>query len=89
MEGLRVGIKFCGGCNPRYDRPALVSRLAGRFPRVCFLPVAEGERYDAVAVVCGCLAACARPPEGEWPIFWITGDTAVLEAWLSKQANAD
>ena len=24
---MKIGIKYCGGCNPRYNRTAVVSRL--------------------------------------------------------------
>ena len=51
----RVGIKYCGGCNPRFDRVAAVESLGCRA-----LPAARpGERYDLILVVCGCSAACA------------------------------
>lgn len=41
---MKVGIKYCGGCNPRYDRAAYVKVLCARHPdwdweyaqRVCY-----------------------------------------------------
>ena len=29
---MKVGIKYCGGCNPRYDRAASVRTLCARHP---------------------------------------------------------
>ena len=29
---MKVGIKYCGGCNPRYDRAAFVERLLSDHP---------------------------------------------------------
>ena len=27
----QIGVRYCGGCNPRYDRVALVKRIGGFF----------------------------------------------------------
>ena len=72
---MRVGVKYCGGCNPRYDRGALVRRLAAEFPGCAFGP-AEGP-MDFVLVVCGCARACAehaalRPRLGDGHKFIVT-----------------
>ena len=29
---MKVGIKYCGGCNPRYDRGEFVSKLLAAHP---------------------------------------------------------
>lgn len=29
---MKIGIKYCGGCNPRYDRSHEVDKLKKRFP---------------------------------------------------------
>lgn len=52
-----IRIKYCGGCNPRYDRAAHVRRLEEQFLQhtLCY----TGEEADYVVVVCGCTAACA------------------------------
>jgi hypothetical protein len=55
---VRVGIKYCGGCNPWYDRPAIVRRLQDDFPQAEVVRAGDAE-VDAVAVVCGCPVACA------------------------------
>lgn len=56
---MRIGIKYCGGCNPRYDRVAYVRTLAGRYPDAVFSPAEPEQDYDVVLVVCGCSAQCA------------------------------
>ncbi|MBM6926987.1 hypothetical protein [Pseudoflavonifractor phocaeensis] len=56
---MRIGIKYCGGCNPRYDRVAYVQTLACRYPNAVFEPAEPGRDYDVVLVVCGCSARCA------------------------------
>lgn len=55
---MRVGIKYCGGCNPRYDRVAFVERLKAGYPGEVFSYARLGEHYDLLLVVCGCTAQC-------------------------------
>jgi hypothetical protein len=52
-----IGIKYCGGCNPRYDRTSLVARLKSDLPKAQI--VGAGDVQDYVAVLCGCSSACA------------------------------
>ena len=33
----QIGVRYCGGCNPRYDRVALVKRIGGFFPEAEFV----------------------------------------------------
>ena len=56
---MTVGIKYCGGCNPRYDRVAFAAALAAACPEVSWVPAWPGESYDRLAVLCGCSARCA------------------------------
>ena len=52
---MRIGIKYCGGCNPRYDRVAAVKEL---HPEWKIEPAGEGGQ-EYILVVCGCTAVCA------------------------------
>lgn len=54
-----AGVRYCGGCNPRYDRAALVHSLEVSFPEVPFEPFRPESDYIAVLAVCGCPAQCA------------------------------
>lgn len=55
---MRRAVKYCGGCNPRYDRVAAVRRLETELGDV--LPAAQpGVAYDEVFVICGCSVRCA------------------------------
>lgn len=57
MTHVQIGIKYCGGCNPRYDRVREVASLIRQFPSFTF-------QYDTAVycpiwiVVCGCQSAC-------------------------------
>ena len=56
----RIGVRYCGGCNPRYDRVSVVKRLSGLLPEVEFVTAQAGESYTAAIVVSGCTARCAK-----------------------------
>jgi len=56
---IRVGIKYCGGCNPDYDRIALVEELKHRLAgRVEFVS-SETDNIEMILAVEGCPTACA------------------------------
>ena len=58
---MKAAVKYCGGCNPRYDRVALVERIVRE---CCLTPVGLGVADTDVAfVVNGCSRACASQTE--------------------------
>jgi len=57
---LHIGVKFCGGCNPRYDRVEALYKLKERFEdKVDFDYAKENEDYDVLLVIGGCTNCCA------------------------------
>lgn len=58
-ESVEIGVRYCGGCNPRYDRVALVECLVRLLPEHHFTAARQEESYSAVLVVCGCTSRCA------------------------------
>lgn len=57
---MTVQVKYCGGCNPRYDRSGLVGRIRRDFPGAAVIYEAPpGGAVDFVLVVCGCPVRCA------------------------------
>lgn len=70
-------VKYCGGCNSRYDRVAAHRMLEQKLGA---LPAAKaGEHYAVIFVLCGCTACCAD----------ISGVCADKLIWISEQANSD
>lgn len=57
-ERVEIGVRYCGGCNPRYDRVAVVKRLAALLPDCAFVTAERGKPYPAVLVVYGCPSRC-------------------------------
>ena len=58
-EKKKVGFRYCGGCNPRYDRGGMVRRIMEKHPEWETGVAAEGVDYDLLVVVGGCSACCA------------------------------
>jgi hypothetical protein len=57
---LNCGVKFCGGCNPRYDRMEALNRLKMFFnDKVNFDYAKEDIEYDVLLVIGGCTNCCA------------------------------
>ena len=50
----KAALRYCGGCNPRYDRTALVQKFREAFPQMKFEPFDPAEHYCACLVICGC-----------------------------------
>ncbi|MBP2639608.1 MAG: hypothetical protein H6Q66_559 [Firmicutes bacterium] len=59
MKGKHVSIKFCGGCNPRYERGAVARKISERI--IAQGAVSSYNQLDADLVIflSGCSASCA------------------------------
>jgi hypothetical protein len=58
-EKIKIGIKYCGGCNPEYDRVALVRHIEERLQGKAEFVEPGGEGIDLILAVEGCSTACA------------------------------
>ena len=58
-EQLTIGVKYCGGCNPTYDRVALVKQIEKRLRGKASLVRPDSEAVSLVLAVVGCSTACA------------------------------
>lgn len=71
---MKRAVKYCGGCNPRYDRVAAVRKLEARLGEK--LPAAQpGEDYDQLFVIYGCTSKCADVSQlAARELVWVTTD---------------
>lgn len=52
---LHCTVKFCGGCNPRYDRGAAYRHISSQLAGVAeFSYPEEGAQYDVLLILRGC-----------------------------------
>ncbi len=58
-EKLKIGLKFCGGCNPTYDRGAISEKIRRELKdTVDFVAIIDG-KVDMVLSIQGCNVSCA------------------------------
>lgn len=60
---MKIGIKYCGGCNPLFDRKKFAMRLMDDFKDLEFEPVGQDIKYDMILVINGCTRECAAHEE--------------------------
>ena len=76
---MRIGIKFCGGCNPRYDRVKLANVLKMKLHSCTVEDIEDNNIYDVVFVFSGCSVNCASIKEFKVlkKIYFITPETSI------------
>lgn len=57
---MKIGVKFCGGCNPTYERGEAYKKYRAMFPEHQYETVNLQKKYDRILVICGCDKACLR-----------------------------
>lgn len=71
---MKCGIRFCGGCNPRYDRGKAFRNIKESLVNIDFLHAVEDEEYDCLLVIGGCTNCCASYEQ-----FNVKGD--IFKMW--------
>ncbi len=57
---MRIAVRYCGGCNPRYERSQFLNKLKEELKDKCTFEIAkENTLYDMVLVLGGCTSCCA------------------------------
>jgi hypothetical protein len=80
---LRIGVKYCGGCNPGYDRGLPASKIQNQLSKKVLM-VSPEEEADVIIAVQGCPTACADlSPFEESNILHIT-DTGDLQPVIER-----
>ena len=57
---MDIGVKFCGGCNPMYDRGKLYKRIIEAYSEHSFEAADETKNYETLLAICGCERACVN-----------------------------
>lgn len=72
---MKFAVKFCGGCNPRYDRGKVFEQIKNNFKdRIEFEIAEEGIKYDGILVIGGCTNCCASYEQYDY-------DNSVFKIW--------
>jgi hypothetical protein len=58
---MKVGIRYCGGCNPNIDRQLLTKRLRAKLePGIFVFEYFDFHDCEVVVVINGCNVGCAE-----------------------------
>ena len=86
-EKRKIGLKYCGGCNPQYDRlqaaESIKKHLKGKVEFVSY----EDPDAEGILVVVGCPTACVdlKPFAGR-PI-WVVTSLRDVERFVAAMIN--
>ena len=83
----RIGVKYCGGCNPTYERVEMVEKIQFRFGDEFLFHRHREQEGDFLILVSGCPRACADQSSDQRivPTYSATGkhDFETLIDWLT------
>ena len=87
MVKKKIGIKYCGGCNPSYERVEMIERVKFRFDDRFIFLCHDEPNIDVFILVNGCQRACASKDLNplKIPLYSVTGenDNEKLIDWLN------
>lgn len=86
---MKIGVKYCGGCNPHYERRTELEKLEKKFPEYHFEPAAAEGEYDKILLICGCTCRCIakyrEAKAGEYLVLKNKPDFEMIEEkWKEK-----
>jgi hypothetical protein len=58
LMSKRVALKYCGGCNPGFDRVAYFKMIQDAAGESIHWVTLDDRYFDAVLIICGCDTAC-------------------------------
>ena len=56
---LKIGLKYCGGCNPEYDRVAVKNQIEKSLQDKVQFVSPESDDKEMILAIQGCKIACA------------------------------
>ena len=72
---MRVGVKYCGNCNPRIDAPGIIKTLASAEGAPSFVRWSDPAGYDVLLIFSGCQVGCASHPPFDGPVIVATSES--------------
>ena len=58
-DKLKIGLKYCGGCNPNYDRGAMAEKISRELNDTAKFVTIIDDDVDMVVSIQGCYVSCA------------------------------
>lgn len=69
---MKIAIKYCGGCNPKFDRKELVQQMRNKYTKHTFKFIDKCDEYDIIWIIAGCPSQCMDITEYEEYKYLIT-----------------
>jgi len=83
----RIGVKYCGGCNPTYDRMQVVRQLKSYFLNRFYFLLRNRKHLNGLLFINGCHRSCAveNGDPNDSVSFSISGENelSLLIHWLT------
>jgi hypothetical protein len=93
---IRVALKYCGGCDPAYDRVSYQERIAAAAAGHIEWVSIENPPFEAVLVINGCHRACKEKDlasEHQWRIISVRDDLAdpilIVKKLFNREVSDD
>lgn len=68
-DKFKVGVIFCGGCNPYFDRAKLYKEIVSEFSASCdFMVYSKDKSFDIVLLINGCQSECLMEADYNSPL---------------------
>jgi len=80
----RIGLKYCGGCSPRYDRVQAVGYLRERLKDTVDLVSYEDPDIEGILVVAGCPTACVDLTSFKKRPVWVVTSSEGIDDFIEK-----
>ena len=81
---MKIGVKYCGNCNPHVPMPSVLQGLVERVPAAEFVPW-DSPGCGVLLVLCGCPNGCAQPPAFSGQTVFVTSQT--VDHWPVAEAD--
>jgi hypothetical protein len=83
-EKRRIGLKYCGGCNPLHDRVRTAHGIKESLKdRVEFVSY-EDEDIEGILIIAGCPTACVDPTPFAGHRVWTVTGTEDSERFIEE-----
>jgi len=83
----RIGLKYCGGCNPQYDRVQAVASIKKRLKKKVEFVSYEDPDAQGTLVVAGCPTACVDLKLFEGRPIWVVTSPQDVERFIEMMSN--
>ncbi len=79
---IKPGIKYCGGCNPKYDRADVVKKMQHVLKDKVDFGSLEDEEISGILVVVGCETACVDASRFKKIPIWVITQPGDAEKFI-------